>query len=87
MRPALRPDAVMPFDAAPGTILYSAERKLAIVDGRIVGIGDDVVERGWVDITQAMVLLRDAQGASASVGPCGWCPLTLLSVGLATPWR
>jgi len=50
-----------PFDATLGTILYSAERKLAIVNGRIVGIGDDVNGARIVDITATSVLLRDAR--------------------------
>jgi hypothetical protein len=52
----------LPFDAALGTILYSADRKLAIVDGRIVGIGDEIRGARVVDITQTAVMLRDAQG-------------------------
>ena len=53
--------APIPFDATLGTILYSAERKLAIVNGRIVGIGDDVNGARIVDITATTVLLRDAR--------------------------
>jgi hypothetical protein len=52
----------MPFDAVLGTILFSPDRKLAIVNGRIVGIGDDVNGARITDITPATVLLRDAQG-------------------------
>jgi hypothetical protein len=48
-------------------ILYSPERKLAIVDGRIVGIGDEVKGAVIVDITQSTVLLRDGQGRSRSL--------------------
>ena len=51
----------IPFDATLGTILYSAERKLAIVNGRIVGIGDDVNGARIVEITATSVLLRDAR--------------------------
>jgi hypothetical protein len=61
-RPAVPPEVALPFDAALGTILYSADRKLAIVDGRIVGIGDEVRGARVVDITQTAVMLRDAQG-------------------------
>ena len=50
------------FDAALGTILYSPDRKLAIVDGRIVGIGDEVRGAQIVDITPTAVMLRDAKG-------------------------
>src|SRR4029079_12849632 len=32
----------LPFDGSLGTILYGAARKLAIVDGRIVQIGDEI---------------------------------------------
>jgi hypothetical protein len=45
-----------------GTILYSPDRKLAIVNGRIVGPGDEVNGARIVDITPTTVLLRDAQG-------------------------
>ena len=56
------PEASLSFDAALGTILYSPDRKLAIVDGRIVGIGDEVRGAQVVDITPTAVMLRDAQG-------------------------
>jgi hypothetical protein len=52
----------IPFDAVLGTILFSADRKLAIIDGRIVGIGEEVRGARIVDITSAAVLLRDSQG-------------------------
>ena len=55
-------ETVLPFDASLGTILYSADRKLAIVDGRIIGIGDEVRGARVTDITPAAVFLRDAQG-------------------------
>jgi len=51
-----------------GTILYSADRKLAIVDGRIVTIGDDVRGTRIVDITPSAVLLRDGQGRLRRLG-------------------
>jgi hypothetical protein len=51
-----------PFDAVLGTILYSTDRKLAIIDNRIVGIGDEVRGARVVEITAAAVLLRDARG-------------------------
>jgi hypothetical protein len=47
--------------------LYSPDRKLAIVDGRIVGIGDEVKGALIVDITPGTVLLRDAQGRPRSL--------------------
>ena len=63
----------MPFDAVLGTILYSPDRKLAIVNGRIVGPGDAVNGARIVDITAGTVLLRDAQGRlrSLTLGPVG----------------
>jgi len=51
-----------PFEAVLGTILYSTDRKLAIVNGRIVGVGDDVNGARIVEITPASVLLRDERG-------------------------
>ena len=63
----------MPFDAVLGTILYSSDRKLAIVNGRIVGLGDVVNGARIVDISAGTVLLRDAQGRlrSLTLGPVG----------------
>ena len=55
-------EAALPFDAVLGTILYSPDRRLAIVDGRIVGVGDQVRGARITDITPLSVLLRDAQG-------------------------
>ncbi|MBI3399943.1 MAG: hypothetical protein HY048_00875 [Acidobacteria bacterium] len=52
------------FDAVLGTILYSAERRLAIVDGHIVGLGDEVRGARVVDIDANSVLLRDGSGRS-----------------------
>jgi hypothetical protein len=52
----------LPFDAVLGSILYSPDRKLAIIDGRIVGPGDEVRGARVIDITPAAVMLRDAQG-------------------------
>ena len=51
-----------PFDAALETILYAADRKLAIIDGRIVQLGDLVRGARVIEITQTAVLLRDEQG-------------------------
>jgi hypothetical protein len=65
-RPPIRrppPDEVaLPFEASLGTILYGADRKLAIVDGHIVQIGDEVRGARVVDITSNAVLFRDQQG-------------------------
>ena len=55
-------DAVLGFDAVLGTILYSPDRKLAIIDGRIVAPGDEIRGARIVDITATSVLLRDDQG-------------------------
>jgi hypothetical protein len=52
----------LPFDAVLATILYSPDRKLAIIDNRIVGPGDEVRGARVVDITPNSVLLRDSQG-------------------------
>jgi hypothetical protein len=53
---------VLGFDAVLGTILYSPDRKLAIIDGRIVAPGDEIRGARIVDITATSVLLRDDQG-------------------------
>ena len=45
-----------------GTILYGSDRKLAIVDGRIVQVGDDVRGARVIDILSDAVLFRDVQG-------------------------
>jgi hypothetical protein len=52
----------MPFEAVLGSILYSPDRKLAIVDGGIVGPGDEVRGARIVDITPNAVILRDGRG-------------------------
>jgi hypothetical protein len=52
----------LPFDGSLGTILYGADRKLAIVDGRIVQVGDDVRGARVIDILPDAVLFRDVQG-------------------------
>jgi hypothetical protein len=56
------PEAAVPFDAVLGTILYSPDRKLAIIDNRIVGVGDEVRGARVTEITPGAVLLRDGQG-------------------------
>jgi hypothetical protein len=56
------PEAALPFDAVLGTILYSSGRKLAIVDGEIVGPGDEVRGARVVEITPNAVMLRDGRG-------------------------
>jgi hypothetical protein len=52
----------LPFEASLSTILFGPERRLAIVDGRIVGEGDEIKGAQIVEITPTSVLLRDAQG-------------------------
>ena len=61
-RPVPPPETAAPFDAVLGTILYSPDRKLAIIDNRIVGVGDEVRGARVTEITAGAVLLRDAQG-------------------------
>ena len=55
-------DQVLPFEAVLTSILFSPDRQLAIVDGRVVGRGDDVRGAIVIDISPTMVLLRDPQG-------------------------
>ena len=62
VKPAPPPEAAAPFDAVLGTILYSPDRRLAIIDNRIVGVGDEVRGARVTEITPGAVLLRDAQG-------------------------
>jgi hypothetical protein len=50
------------FDAVLGTILYSPDRKLAIIDGRIVGPGDEIRGARILEITPRAVILRDGVG-------------------------
>jgi hypothetical protein len=59
VRPASDP---LPFDAALSSILFSADRQLAIIDGRVVGRGDAVRDATVVEISAGVVLLRDSQG-------------------------
>jgi hypothetical protein len=61
-RPASQQEVAQPFDAVLGTILYSPDRKLAIIDSRIVGVGDEVSGARVIEITADGVLLRDAHG-------------------------
>ncbi len=44
------------------TILYAADRRLAIIDGRIVAPGDAVGDARVVDITAEAVFLKNQQG-------------------------
>jgi len=54
--------SALPFEAVLTGILFSPDRQLAIIDGRIVGRGDDVRGAIVVDVTPTIVLLRDPQG-------------------------
>jgi hypothetical protein len=68
-----REDKAEPFDAALTTILFSQDRRLAIIDDRVVGIGDRVRGATVMEITAAGVTLRDAQGREKQLllGPRG----------------
>ena len=55
-------EVALPFEGSLGTILFGPDRALAIVDGRIVGTGDEVRGSRVVEITSNAVMLRDAQG-------------------------
>jgi hypothetical protein len=62
---AARPHVVVdlpPFAAVLESILFSPDRQLAIVDGRVVGRGDDVRGATVVEITAGAVIVRDLQG-------------------------
>jgi hypothetical protein len=59
---APRQEQATAFDASLEMILHSADRKLAIVDGRIVQIGDEIGGARIVAITPSVVQLRDANG-------------------------
>jgi hypothetical protein len=56
------PETALSFEASLGTILFGPDRALAIVDGRIVEVGDEVRGARVVEITSNAVMLRDAQG-------------------------
>jgi hypothetical protein len=75
--PVARPDAIEPppreeavpleakgepFDATLRTILFSQARRLAMIDDRVVGVGDEVRGATVIEITAAGVVLRDTQG-------------------------
>ena len=55
-------EVALSFDAVLGTILYSPDRKLAIIDNRIVGVGDEIRGARVIEITPNSVLLRDGLG-------------------------
>ncbi len=56
------PEKPLPFEALLGTILYPPDRKLAIIDGRIVAPGDEIRGARVIDITSGTVTLRDGAG-------------------------
>ena len=55
-------EQALPFEAVLTGILFSPDRQLAIIDGRVVGRGDDVRGAIVVDVSATAVLLRDSQG-------------------------
>ena len=67
---APRPEDVTPAAAAPmaapdpvvGAIMFSPERRLAIVNGRITGVGDRLDGGIVADITRDAILVRDLEG-------------------------
>lgn len=56
------PEPALPFDATLETILFGRDRSLAIVNGRIVQVGDAVNGAHIEEITPGAVTLRDSQG-------------------------
>jgi hypothetical protein len=62
--------AAQPSGAEPvvRTILYSPERRLAIVDNRIVRVGDAVSVGTIVDIARDAIVVRTATGETHRVG-------------------
>ena len=55
-------EPVMPFEATLETILFGRDRSLAIVNGRIVQVGDVVDGAHIIEITPGAVMLRDSLG-------------------------
>lgn len=56
--PAAVPDA----DPVVASILYSSDRRIAMVDGRIVRIGDTIGRSKVVDILPKAVVIQSAEG-------------------------
>jgi hypothetical protein len=52
----------IPFEAALDSILFGPDRRVAMVDGRIVEAGDVVRGATVVEITTTAVMLRDSRG-------------------------
>jgi hypothetical protein len=63
-RDLARPVGLTPAPVLPAvrTILYSAGRRLAIVDGRIVGVGDSVGDYAVADIEKGAVVFTAPSG-------------------------
>jgi hypothetical protein len=62
---AVRPpqiEEIQPLEAQISGILVSPDRQLAIVDGRVVGLGDEVRGAVVVEISSSSVLVRDSGG-------------------------
>jgi hypothetical protein len=55
-------EQALPLEAMLTGILFSSDRQLAIIDGRVVGRGDDVRGAVVVDVSATTVFLRDSQG-------------------------
>lgn len=72
--PAAQPpddDSPLPFDAVLETVLVGPDRRLALIDGRIVAPGDIVRGARVVEITASEVLLRDERGRLRRLTPAG----------------
>lgn len=70
-RPAPENDAPLLTDPLPqvSTILVSAERRIAMVDGgRIVGVGDTIGQRVVAAIEPRALVLREPSGVQIRVG-------------------
>ena len=61
------PEVALPFEATLVTILYSQDRKMAIIEGSVVGVGDEIRGARVTDITGSTVFLRDEQGRLRSL--------------------
>jgi hypothetical protein len=56
-------ETVLPFNGVLETILYGPERRLAIVNGRIVQTGDAISGSRVVEITETALVLRNRDGS------------------------
>jgi hypothetical protein len=72
-REAVPAAAAVP-DPIVRSILFSANRRLAVVDGKIVGIGDALGTSRVVDITRDAVVFKTASGEQRRVGLHGQPP-------------